>query len=180
MLPPRLPPYCLHNVEEKRQGTPFSISKVTFVSVPLGEGQERSECDTARVEESSRLPKTQGWIYPCFLRMSPHSHILEQPEVLLGPSKPTWMPPSHPGECHFLVASLSSAQLTSLSLLLPPLIRASSAIFLHQCTFHMASRKVSQGGNLCTHLSLCTRYAYFLERPSYAMLWLRAGVMGGS
>lgn len=148
--------------------------------MPLGEGQERSECDTARVEESSRLPKTQGGTYPCFLRMSPHSHILEQPGVLLGPLKPTWMPPSHPGECHLLVANLSSAQLTSLSLLLPPLIRASSAIFLYQCTFHMASGKVSQGGNLCTHLSLCTRYAYFLEHPSCALLWVMAGVMGES
>lgn len=144
----------------------------------MGEGQDRGKCDIARVEESSWLPKTQGEIYLCFLKMSPHSHILEQPRVLLGPLKPTWMPPSHPGECHFLVASPSSAQLTSLSLLLPLLIRASSAIFLHQCTFHMAFGKVSQGGNLCTHLSLCTRCDCFLEHPSCALLWARAGVMG--
>lgn len=124
------------------------------------------------MEESSWLPKTQGEIYPCFLKMSPHSRVLKQPGVLLGPLKPMWPPPSHPGECHFLVASPSSAQLTSLSLLLPPLMRASSAVFPHQCSCHMASGKVAQGG------SLCTRYAYFLEHPSCALLWARAGVMG--
>lgn len=40
----------------KVQALPFSISKVTFVPVYLGEGQDGGRCDAAMVEESSWFP----------------------------------------------------------------------------------------------------------------------------